>query len=146
MSEFVNAFLRKLHAPSATANITIVSNQPDGICLYGTGHLERFSDDQLRGEHVRCLFSDRTKLLAGPFGPQQPFNLDAAQDSQVALVSSDGANFRLIFTLYNPFNRTYDMNLTLVDDVAYGTSPAIGNNEAAHRAFHVVSLRAVAIH
>ncbi len=145
MSEFVNAFSKKLHGPSVTATITIVTNQPDGISLYATGVLDEFSDQQLRSEHVRCIFSDRTKVTPGSFAPSQPFNIEAAQDSQVALVSSDGTNFRLIFTLYDPFNRTYDMNLTLVDDVAYGTSPAIGNNEYSHRALQVVSLKAVSL-
>lgn len=145
MSEFANAFARTIAGPSVTARIVIVSNQPDGIALYGTGSLSKFSDEQIRGEHISSLFSDRK--LAAPPDPSasQPFSWRAPQDGQVAIVSSDGTNFRLIFTLYDPFDRTYDMNLTLVDDVAYGTSPAIGNNEGRYRAVHTFSLQSTAL-
>jgi hypothetical protein len=148
VSEFANAFTRTLTASSATARIIIASNQPDGIVLYGKGSLTKFNDQQIRGEHVTSLFSDRTLNIpdpSGPFASQQPFNIRAPQDGQVALISSDGASFRLIFTLYSPFNRTFDMNLTVVGDVAYGTSPAIGNNEGRHRALHTFSLTASSI-
>jgi hypothetical protein len=148
VSEFASAFSRTLTAPSTTARIVIASNQPDGIVLYGRGGLTKFNDQQIRGEHITSLFSDRTLSVpdeSGPFASQQPFNLRAPQDGQVAIVSSDGVSFRLIFTLYNPFNRTFDMNLTIVGDVAYGTSPAIGNNEGRHRAVYTFSLQASSI-
>jgi hypothetical protein len=148
VSEFANAFTRTLTAASATARIVITSNQPDGIVLYGQGSLTKFTDQQIRGEHITSLFSDRILSVpdpSGPFASQQPFNIRAPQDGQVALISSDGVSFRLIFTLYNPFNRTFDMNLTAVGDVAYGTGPAIGNNEGRHRAIYTFSLTASAI-
>jgi hypothetical protein len=145
VSEFADAFSRTLNTASAAARIVIVSNQPDGIVLYGKGSLTKFTDQQIRGEHVTSLFSDRILNVpdpSGPFASQQPFNIRAPQDGQVALISSDGDSFRLIFTLYNPFNRTFDMNLTVVGDVAYGTCPAIGNNEGRHRALYTFSLTA----
>jgi hypothetical protein len=148
VSEFANAFSRTLTGPSTTARIVIASNQPDGIVLYGTGSLSKFNDQQIRGEHITSLFSDRTLPVPDPSGPfvsTQPFSIRAPQDGQIALISSDGASFRLIFTLYNPFNRTYDMNLTLVGDVAYGTCPAIGGNEGRYRALYTFTLSASAL-
>ncbi len=145
MSELADVFARVLSDPHTGARVTIVSNQPDGISLYGTGTLVRVSGEQIRGD-VRSLFSDRQipiPDLTGPFMSQQPFGVRNPQAGLVALVSTDMSSFRMSFELFDPFNRTFDMDLNLIEGIAYGTSPAIGNNEPIHRAVHLVSLRAI---
>ena len=125
-------------------DMTIVSNQPDGLVTYTSGSLYKISDSALQG-NASMLFSDRLLDYPDPGGGpvllQNRFSGQASQALQITLTSPSSGTYELELNIPSPFNRDFHSPLTVYGDLAYGSTSAIGNTEDVDYATYLISLK-----
>jgi hypothetical protein len=130
----------------ATANLTVVSNQDDGIGSYGRSDLLYNKAARTQGR-VEQLFTYQERpvmlLVSDRRAGTQPFDTSAAVPLSVSIVppgSGQELGWEVNLEFGSPFNRSYGFRAEQVDDKLVGETPAIGNTEKNDHAVWVLAV------
>ena len=128
----------------STINVTVATNQSNGIVSYYTGGFKYFAtvknrilfDEYLTGT-LECYFSDRIlRLPEGTFGISQPFSVKSKDQIKLSIHTRGGDGTAALgkFTLLSWGNGKFDIELTKIGDLLYGRGAPVGNftNEALY--------------
>lgn len=131
----------------STVNMTIASNEEDGIASYAAGGLvftpqtggELVDGPPLKPAHMRTApgtpmkyhFSDRRRDIdaqAGPFGrtPRQPFDADATEPLTVSVTRMSGPKPAVTLSF---FGGTATLEMERQGKLLVGRGPALGQSE-----------------
>jgi hypothetical protein len=130
---------------SGSRQVTVASNQPDGIAGYsGAFTVTADGSGRFVGGAGRYLFSDRTIDSTDPSAvrPGQPFSIAAWETLEVTLTRQGTGQYAVVLHFPGAINRTFQVAGQCVGGAIVVQTPAIGNSEQVSRATCVITLGA----
>jgi len=142
---FADALIRAV--PGKLIQVTIATNQDNGVVTYMTGTLAELKDKELQAPGssapwiyngappLQLFSSDRTITLNGGGKPGvltdpkfQPFRLDKTDPVAISIVKDAKGVISATFTMLNAGNTKITISLQTVGDLLYGLgTPLVGN-------------------